>query len=101
MQLQEEKLKLEKLFNKNGDLRSLIPLLLENKLFYERLKNCVAEWDVLKNALMSIGIIIGDALDIYNLLINTHKKDIEDDSEIVGRKTKVKNKIKEGKMVEI
>ena len=74
MDLSNEKTKLERLLNKNGDLRSLIPLLLESKLFYDRLRKTIDKWEMFKNILTDIGIKTGDALEIYELLKETPDK---------------------------
>lgn len=77
MNYDSELKKLERLFSNDGGLRSLIPKLIENKAFYDRLKCLEENWLVFKDSLMAIGILVGDALAIYNLIKTTPKQDIE------------------------
>ena len=63
-----EKHKLERLLSTDGELRALIPRLLENKLYYDKLKKFECNWERFKDLFVSIKVEIGDACEIFDLL---------------------------------
>jgi len=69
--------KLEKLFSTDGGLRSHISKLIENKIFYDRLKSLEDNWIIFKDVLLSIGILVGDILAIHDIIKKTPTQDVE------------------------
>ena len=77
MNQEAEVKKLEKIFSSDGRLRSLIPQMIENKLYYDRLRNLEGNWMAFKDALLGIGIRMGDILEIYQLVQTVPREEIE------------------------
>ena len=85
MSASNETQKLEKLFpNKSGLLSSHIPILIQNKLFYSRLMILSQQTDGRKT-LQELGINIGDAIDILDVIKNSDSEEINKKDNIVTR----------------
>ena len=77
MTLESEVKKLEKLFSTEAGLRSQIPKFIENKVFYQHLKSLEDNWPMFKDVLLSIGILLGDALAANHLVKTVPRHDVE------------------------
>lgn len=90
-----EKTKLEKLFKNHGDLRALIPRLLEQKLYYKTLLATNTTLNQLFNILNHFEIKMGDCILINKLLKETDGETIEKEAKKKGPM----NKKKDGKLL--
>jgi len=63
-----EESKLQRLFASDSDLRDLIPSLIKNKLYFERLEAQKNNWKLFWDVLQEKEVEIGDALEIFRLL---------------------------------
>jgi len=84
MNASNETQKLEMLFLNKSDFRSHIPILIQNKLFYSRLMILSQQTDGRKT-LQELGINIGDAIDILDVIKNSDSEEINKKDNIITR----------------
>ena len=84
MASKNETQKLERLFVNKSELRSLIPILTDQKLYYSRLLILAKEFSLEgRKVLQEIGITIGDSIDILHLIGTSNPE------EIIGKEDKI------------
>jgi len=85
MDADPERTKLENIFSNRGNLRSLIPTLLANELFYDRLLNWAKDWnrfqDILSKTNISLGAI-GAIWDVFEEELKKMQREKEQSQQI-------------------
>ena len=55
---------LEEVFQDKGSLRTPIPTLIQNRIYFDRLLNCCQDWALFKDSLLGLKITVGNLIEI-------------------------------------